>query len=138
MRRPRTAQELREDCINRSIPEPTSGCWLWLGQVNYKGYPIISPRAHGKRRHLRVQRLLYETENGPIPGGLLVLHRCNVKICINIKHLYLGSPADNSTDWVLAMRRGYARAKPITQHTKRAERQRLSKRGQYWLAKIRA
>lgn len=37
-------------------------------------------------------------ERGIIPNGLFVLHRCDNKICINIKHLFLGTHKDNIRD----------------------------------------
>jgi hypothetical protein len=43
-------------------------------------------------------RAAWEQENGPIPGGLLVCHKCDVRSCINPAHLFLGSAADNAQD----------------------------------------
>ena len=74
--------------------EPMSGCWLWEGMVQNKGYGLIRA-AHGP---MLAHRLSWEIANGPIPSGLFVLHRCDVPCCINPAHLFLGTHADNMRD----------------------------------------
>ena len=45
-------------------------------------------------------RFAWECANGAIPDGLCVLHRCDVKACVNVEHLWLGTRADNMQDMV--------------------------------------
>jgi hypothetical protein len=78
-----------------SIPEPNTGCWLWTSGVNKPaGYGILTVEG----RCVTAHRAAYEAFCGPIPTGLCVCHRCDVKLCINPEHLFLGTVQDNQTD----------------------------------------
>lgn len=50
--------------------------------------------------HQRAHRVAWEIENGPIPDGLLVCHRCDNRPCCNTNHLFLGTHQDNFDDMV--------------------------------------
>lgn len=65
------------------IPEPNSGCWLWLGRLDHNGYGQFS---HGQRRS-QAHRWSYERLVGPIPDGLQIDHLCRVRSCVNPVHL---------------------------------------------------
>lgn len=53
-------------------------------------------------------RAAYEKAYGPIPKGLLVRHKCDVRACVNPEHLELGTAADNSQDMVNRGRHAHA------------------------------
>lgn len=36
--------------------------------------------------------------NGSIPSGMFVCHTCDNGLCININHLFIGTPLDNMSD----------------------------------------
>ena len=77
-------------------PEPNSGCWIWMGALNKEnGYGVTWQETP---RRQRVHRLMYERVCGPIPEGLHVLHRCDMPLCVNPDHLFLGTHADNMKD----------------------------------------
>jgi hypothetical protein len=81
----------------------SDGCWLWSGAVRDKGRPGGSYGAFvvcrcGQYRTYRANRIAYQLVNGPIPDGLWVLHRCDVRLCVRPSHLFLGTAKDNTLD----------------------------------------
>jgi hypothetical protein len=64
-------------------PEPMSGCWLWTGTVNHKGYGLLG--VHG--RTTIAHRVVYRLFRGPIPTGLVLDHLCETHCCVNPAHL---------------------------------------------------
>lgn len=85
---------MRDRLNNWSEWEPNSGCRLWFGAVDRKGYGRLCVG----RTTVRAHRAAWLEERGGIPSGLFVLHRCDTPACINTDHLYLGSHAQNMID----------------------------------------
>jgi len=77
-----------------TMPEPNSGCLLWLGSVDAQGYP----RIFEKGRLKRANRFIWIKKHGPIPANKQVLHKCDVTCCVNDLHFRLGTHQDNVDD----------------------------------------
>jgi hypothetical protein len=80
----------------RCIPEPNSGCWLWLLSVNRWGYGVL----RREKKDVFAHRWSWTLHRGTIPPGMLVCHKCDVPSCCNPDHLFLGTDADNNADMV--------------------------------------
>lgn len=72
----------------------TETCWLWTGRIRRDGYAEIS--FQGKA--VPVHRLSYVVFVGPIPKGMNVCHKCDVRHCCNPDHLFIGTQKDNIVD----------------------------------------
>lgn len=94
--KPRKLRDIRERFFEKTCPEPNSGCLLWVGACDVHGYGVFS--VVGKRYGVRAHRMAWVLANGSIPDGMHVLHHCDVTLCVNIRHLYLGRDAENRRD----------------------------------------
>src|SRR3990172_11160414 len=77
-----------------------NSCWIWLGARRNK---------YGSIRNGSVQyahRVAWELTNARIPKGICVLHNCDNPLCMNPRHLFLGTYKDNRID---AVQKGRAR-----------------------------
>jgi hypothetical protein len=75
-----------------SMPVPFCGCWIWTGAAARYGSMKFGKRA-GK-----AHRFSWEAYKGEIPAGLEVCHTCDVTLCVNPDHLFLGTHLENMHD----------------------------------------
>lgn len=81
---------LRDRFYRKVDVKGPNDCWMWTAarDVNDRGYfnfPYHTACAH---------RAAYFLEIGDIPKGMLLLHTCGVKLCVNPAHLTLCSRRD--------------------------------------------
>lgn len=73
----------------------TESCWLWIASVgSNNGYGCIKFEGKTQQAH----RVSWKLRHGEIPAGMLVLHRCDIPLCVNPEHLFLGTQSDNMRD----------------------------------------
>lgn len=91
------------------VVKTDDGCWGWTGSRSGSKamYPVIAV----DRRNAYAHRFSYVLHHGPIPDGMVVMHKCDNPPCTNPDHLVLGTPQDNIDDKV---------AKGRQQHSERA------------------
>lgn len=88
--------------ISENIKKDQNGCWLWSLSKTWDGYGQVG--VYGGKKE-KAHRLAYREFVGQIPSGQSVLHRCDVRMCCNPEHLFLGDQAENMRDMTAKGRR---------------------------------
>ncbi len=73
----------------------SNGCWIWRGSKNVDGYGRTCFRGE---RSASCHRISWKLYWGDIPPKTMVLHKCDVRACMNPHHLFLGNQDANMKD----------------------------------------
>lgn len=83
------------------IPEPMSGCWLWLAALGTDGYGYVRLGRHrGIASNYPAHRFVYEFYKGPVASVLELDHLCRLRSCVNPDHL---DPVSHQTNCIRGM-----------------------------------
>lgn len=91
-------------------PHPRLGtpCWIWQGAKTRRGDFGYGYGKLGNKVYY-AHRRAYALATGTDPGELFVCHKCDVPLCCNPDHLFLGTPKDNTDDAAAKGRLNHAR-----------------------------
>lgn len=86
------------------------GCIPWLGTKTGKGYGSCGIDNAGASQ--LAHRVAWVLSRGDLSPAVMVLHRCDNPSCVNVDHLFLGSPQANTDDMVSKRRHPWRNPPP--------------------------
>lgn len=74
-------------------------CWIWRGPKGSDGYGALRCTQGEDVRYVKAHRVSHVLHTGDLKHGDWVLHKCNIRRCVNPDHLYIGGGHENSSDF---------------------------------------
>lgn len=79
--------------FSRAIKNKETDCWEWNGCMTGNGYGHC-----GLLNEKKAHRVSYKLHYGDILDKMIIMHKCDNRICVNPAHLQQGTHKDNMTD----------------------------------------
>ena len=99
------------DKTSSSVYYKGTRCWEWTGAKNSSKYGCVRI----KKKKYYVHRVSYKMKYGPIPKNMCICHHCNIRLCVNPEHLFIGTHTDNMKDASKKERLGKIKGSEIVQ-----------------------
>lgn len=74
---------LPQNLQDKIMPEPMSGCWIWIGAKAGRNYGVVQYNGKMKYAHNVVREILI----GKMPEGMEPDHLCRLPCCVNPHHI---------------------------------------------------
>ena len=79
------------------VDKTQGGCWIWTAAKRNKNRDSYGCLKY-KGKMIDAHRMSWIIHNGEIPLGMCICHKCDVRLCVNPDHLFLGTHSGNMVD----------------------------------------
>jgi HNH endonuclease len=96
-------QALYDKLVAHIRKDDATGCWLWTGPARKTPHPgnrygYVTIKRKGKWTATNAHRAMMFAIHGELTKEQCACHKCDVPLCINPDHLFIGTMKDNIWD----------------------------------------